>query len=198
MGAGIAAAGFAVVNWSTMGAIAASWVISPVLGGAIAAGFLWFIENRITTSAKDRVPVLGKSAWRAPSHLSRSRVSTISMTCRSALVIGLAVGVRDVARHDRHDPTAVTGAPNRDPSLKVLFAVPLVVSAALLSFAHGANDVANAVGPLAAIVQASQDGGFGGEVAKFWVMLIGAFGGSFGLLLFGPKLIRMVGGGSPS
>ena len=86
------------------------------------------------------------------------------------------------------------GLENRNKSLKVLFAIPLVVSAALLSFAHGANDVANAVGPLAAIVQASQTGDFTHDVSiPVWVMLIGAFGISFGLFLFGPKLIRMVG-----
>ena len=71
----------------------------------------------------------------------------------------------------------------------------MVVSAALLSFAHGANDVANAVGPLAAIVQASSSGSFTAAVSiPFWVMAIGALGISFGLFLFGPKLIRMVGG----
>jgi len=83
---------------------------------------------------------------------------------------------------------------NRNKSLKVLFGIPLIVSAALLSFAHGANDVANAVGPLAAIVQASLSGDFTNAVSiPFWVMMIGAFGISFGLFLFGPKLIRMVG-----
>ncbi len=72
--------------------------------------------------------------------------------------------------------------------------MPLVLSAALLSFAHGANDVANAVGPLAAIVHATQFGDIAAEVAiPMWVMIIGAFGISFGLFLFGPKLIRMVG-----
>ena len=75
-----------------------------------------------------------------------------------------------------------------------MFGIPLVVSAALLSFAHGANDVANAVGPLAAIVQASQSGDFTADVSiPLWVMVIGAMGISFGLFLFGPKLIRMVG-----
>ena len=55
--------------------------------------------------------------------------------------------------------------------------------------------MANAVGPLAAIVQASQSGDFTQAVSiPFWVMVIGAFGISFGLFLFGPKLIRMVGG----
>ena len=76
----------------------------------------------------------------------------------------------------------------------MLFGIPLVASAALLSFAHGANDVANAVGPLAAIVQTVTTGNFNGDVViPLWVMLIGAFGISFGLSLFGPKLIRMVG-----
>ena len=47
MGAGIAAAGFGAVNWVKMSQIAASWVVSPVLGGAIAALFLWFIKHNI-------------------------------------------------------------------------------------------------------------------------------------------------------
>lgn len=49
MGAGIAAAGFAAVNWPTMGKIAASWVISPILGGLIAALFLWLIRRASST-----------------------------------------------------------------------------------------------------------------------------------------------------
>ena len=64
MGAGIAAAGFAAVSWHTMGAIAASWIISPVLGGAIAAFFLWLIKERIIyqddkiAAARKWVPIL--------------------------------------------------------------------------------------------------------------------------------------------
>ena len=63
-----------------------------------------------------------------------------------------------------------------------------------MSFAHGANDVANAVGPLAAIVHTYEAGEVVSKVAiPIWVMVVGAFGISFGLLLFGPKLIKMVG-----
>ena len=64
MGAGIAAAGFGAVDWNVMGAIAASWVISPVMGGVIAAAFLWFIKSNIIyredkiTAARRWVPVL--------------------------------------------------------------------------------------------------------------------------------------------
>ena len=75
------------------------------------------------------------------------------------------------------------------------FNFPLIIGVALLCFAHGANDVANAVGPLAAIVSTFNDTN---EIASkvsipFWVMFIGAIGISFGLLLFGPKLIKTVG-----
>ena len=83
---------------------------------------------------------------------------------------------------------------NTKKSVRSLFKIPLVFAAALLSFAHGANDVANAVGPLAAIVHTAQAGEVIAKVSiPIWVMVIGAFGLSFGLLLFGPKLIRMVG-----
>jgi len=83
---------------------------------------------------------------------------------------------------------------NRKKSVYQLFVIPLICSAALLSFAHGANDVANAVGPLAAIVSAAEGGGIASKVGiPIWVMIIGAAGISAGLVLFGPKLIRTVG-----
>ena len=69
-----------------------------------------------------------------------------------------------------------------------------MAAAALLSFAHGANDVANAVGPLAAIVGALSSGGMAAKVGiPLWVLVVGAIGISVGLALFGPKLIRTVG-----
>ena len=78
----------------------------------------------------------------------------------SALTIGLAVGIVIWLVMIPVIKRQSQGLENRNKSLKVLFGIPLVVSAALLSFAHGANDVANAVGPLAAIVQASESGNF--------------------------------------
>ncbi|WP_370251302.1 inorganic phosphate transporter [Nioella sp.] len=202
MGAGIAAAGFAAVNWSKMTAIAASWVISPVLGGVIAALFLWFIKSNIIyrtdkiAAARKWVPVLvGIMAGTFAAYLALKGLKHLMrISLGTALLIGLVVavvtwvGMIPVIRKQSE------GLENRNRSLKVLFGIPLVVSAALLSFAHGANDVANAVGPLAAIVQASQSGDFTHAVSiPTWVMVIGAFGISFGLFLFGPKLIRMVG-----
>jgi PiT family inorganic phosphate transporter len=83
---------------------------------------------------------------------------------------------------------------NRRRSVGTLFTIPLICAAALLSFAHGSNDVANAVGPLAAIVNAVTEGEVAAKVTlPFWVLAIGAIGIAVGLLLFGPKIIEIVG-----
>ena len=202
MGAGIAAAGFAAVSWGTMSGIAASWVVSPLMGGLIAAAFLGFVEARIIhqpdkiAAARRWVPVLvGIMAGAFAAYLAlKGLTKLIKIDMATALILGAVTGavvwlvMIPVTRRQSE------GLENRNKSLKVLFGIPLVVSAALLSFAHGANDVANAVGPLAAIVQAASLGDFTHAVnIPLWVMVIGAFGISFGLFLFGPKLIRMVG-----
>ncbi|NNK16406.1 MAG: inorganic phosphate transporter [Sulfitobacter sp.] len=202
MGAGIAAAGLTAVNWPSMGLIAASWVISPVLGGVIAALFLAFIKARILyqedkiAAARTWVPVLvGVMAGVFAAYLALKGLKRIiKIDLLTALIIGAAIGAMAYAISAPLIKRASEGMENRNKSVKILFGLPLVISAGLLSFAHGANDVANAVGPLAAIVHATEFGGFEAKVAiPTWVMVIGAFGISFGLFLFGPKLIRMVG-----
>ncbi|MDP1668890.1 inorganic phosphate transporter [Phaeovulum sp.] len=203
VGAGIAAGGMDAVNWVAMGRIALSWVISPVLGGLIAALFLALIKARIMyaedkiAAARRWVPVLiGIMAGAFAAYLALKGLSkVVKIDLASAVTIGLSVGVVAwgvMVPVIRRQSEAME---NRKKSLKRLFAVPLVVSAALLSFAHGANDVANAVGPLAAIVHAVGEGDAGASVVAIpiWVMAIGAGGISFGLVLFGPKLIRIVG-----
>jgi PiT family inorganic phosphate transporter len=83
---------------------------------------------------------------------------------------------------------------NSRASVNSLFNIPLVFAAALLSFAHGANDVANAIGPLAAINDAIMNAGISSKVGiPFWVMAVGAIGIAVGLALYGPKLIQTVG-----
>ncbi len=202
MGAGIAAAGLAAVNWPTMGKIAASWVISPVLGGVIAAAFLALIKSQIIyqddkiAAARRWVPILvGIMAGAFGAYLALKGLKRIiKIDIGTALMIGVAIGAITYVVTAPLIRRQSEGMENRNKSVKTLFGLPLVFSAALLSFAHGANDVANAVGPLAAIVHATEFGDFAAKVAiPSWVMIIGAFGISFGLFLFGPKLIRMVG-----
>ena len=90
---------------------------------------------------------------------------------------------------------AVESMENKKEEINKLFTIPLIFSAALLSFAHGANDVANAIGPLVAIYDALKEGfSLGSQTSiPFWIMFLGGLGISIGLALFGPKLIRMVG-----
>ena len=202
MGAGIAAAGFAAVNWGTMAKIAASWVISPVLGGVIAAMFLWMIKANIIyrddkiAAAKKWVPVLiAVMAGAFSSYLAiKGLKKIIKIDLQTAMMIGAGSAVFFWAVTKPIIARQARSLENRNKSLKTLFTIPLIVSASLLSFAHGANDVANAVGPLAAIVEATKSGSFGTAISiPLWVMMIGAAGLSFGLFLFGPKLIKVVG-----
>ena len=202
MGAGIAAAGVDAVNWQTMGSIAASWLISPLMGGMIAALFLAFIKTAIIyqddkiAAARRWVPVLiAIMAGAFSAYLSlKGLKALIAISLGQALMIGAAVTVLTWAATRPVIERQSRGLENRNQSLRKLFGIPLICSAALLSFAHGANDVANAVGPLAAIVHTAEYGDVAAKVTiPLWVMAVGAAGISLGLILFGPKLIRMVG-----
>lgn len=201
-GAAIAAAGFAVVNWSVMAKIAASWVISPVLGGVVAALFLWFIKVQVIyrddkiAGAKRWIPFL--VAIMAGAFSTYLVMKGLKKIWRPEPWVPLAIGaamfgltwavVRPWVRRK------ADGMENRNKSVRELFHMPLICAAALLSFAHGANDVANAVGPLAAIVDSVTTGGVAKKVEiPHWVLFVGGAGISMGLLLFGPKLIRTVG-----
>ncbi|MBD8525853.1 inorganic phosphate transporter [Pseudomarimonas arenosa] len=202
LGAGIAAAGWDIANWATMGQIAASWVVSPVLGGLIAAGLLYVIKRRITYQAdlvaasRRMVPLLlALMAWAFASYLLLKGLSKlVKVSFPMALAIGAAVALLTWfgVRHwiDRRSEQL-----NSDrESVNRLFTVPLMAAAALLSFAHGSNDVANAIGPLAAVYDSLIHHGISTKASvPLWIMLLGALGLSVGLALYGPRLIRTVG-----
>ncbi len=202
MGAGIAAVGFKLVNWATLSQIAASWVISPLLGGVIAALFLAFIkvnliyqEDKIAAARKWIPLLIAVMAGAFATYLSVKGLKPIwKADLLSVTIIGLGFFVAAWAITRPLIRRQSEGMENRNRSLRELFRLPLICSAALLSFAHGANDVANAIGPLAAIIHSVQFGDIAGKASvPGWVMVIGAFGISIGLFIYGPKLIRMVG-----
>lgn len=202
LGATAAAAGFAAINWPVIGSIALSWVVSPALGGLIAVLFLAFLKATVIyqddkiAAARRWVPLLmalmagAFAVYLALKGLAR----VVPLGGGSIVTLGLVVfGVSWLAA-GRYVARQARTLENRNQSLRKLFHLPLIAAAALLSFAHGANDVSNAVGPVAAIVRAAGGGAETDLVAvPSWVMLIGAFGIALGLLLFGPRLIRMVG-----
>jgi PiT family inorganic phosphate transporter len=202
MGAGATVAGVEAVKWSSMAEITASWIISPIVGAVIAVGFLWLIMDRITyrqdklAAARVWVPLLlalMTGAFMAYILVVTSR-GIPDFHLWHALLIGVFLGAASYVWFRDAVARQSTELENRNASLKVLFRLPLIFSAALLSFAHGANDVANAVGPLAAIVEANGIQTIARNLdAPFWVLMIGALGISTGILLFGPRLIRIVG-----
>lgn len=203
VGAGIAASGHDIVQWPVIGAIAASWVISPVMGGVIAAMLLGFIKWTIIYRA-DRLPAARKwvpvlvalmigifAMYLITKGLSRVWSPPLGVV----LVAGLFGFVGGYAVARPWVRARSKGLENRRKHVSTLFELPLIIAAGLLSFAHGANDVANAVGPLAAIVAAVESGSPADARVDlpFWVLLIGAVGISVGLGLFGSRVIRTVG-----
>ena len=203
MGAGIAAAGWHIVNWGSIGSIVLSWVVSPVCGGLIAAGFLYTIEKMVffkeqrLSAAKNVVPfMVSIMAWAFVTYISIKGIkAVVKVPFPMALGAGVAAAVLTFVIVRPAIGRAITTLSDDRDGVNKLFTLPLIFSAALLSFAHGANDVANAVGPLAGVVDVlvSHEGGGGKVAIPFWVMGIGALGISVGLALFGPKLIRTVG-----
>ncbi|KZY88792.1 phosphate permease, partial [Oleiphilus sp. HI0072] len=202
LGAGIAAGGLAIANWNKMGMIAASWVISPVLGGVIAASLLLFIKKKIIyqddmlQSARRFVPwLIALMAWAFSTYLALKGLKKIwKIDFQMAAMIGLAVAACFFVVIKPLVSKSSKKQENNKEGVNNLFTIPLIFAAALLSFAHGANDVANAVGPLAAITDSITSDGISKKAAiPLWVMMIGAIGIAIGLLLYGPKLIRTVG-----
>ena len=221
MGAGIAAAGFGIVAWGTMGKIVASWIISPLLGGLIAAGFLYaikktivFRENKIA-AAQRWVPLyVAIMAWAFVTYLMLKGLKKVwpsivafvnehlfailpvtkKPTLTTAVIAGIVIAVVTFFLVKRTISAQGAIGENNRSSINRLFTIPLIFAAALLSFAHGANDVANAIGPLAAISDAVTSGGVSAKAGiPLWVMAVGGLGISVGLALYGPKLIRTVG-----
>ncbi len=221
MGAGIAAAGFSIVSWGTMGKIVASWIISPLLGGIIAALFLYAIKRTIifrddrVSSAKRWVPFfVAIMSWAFVTYLTLKGLKKIwpqivdfvnnhlfftlpqssHPSFVTAAIFGMVVAVFVYGVVLKRVSTTAHKLENSREGVNKLFTIPLVFAAALLSFAHGANDVANAVGPLAAINDAVVHGQVSAKAGiPFWVMAVGAFGIAIGLALYGPKLIKTVG-----
>jgi len=221
MGAGIAAAGFSIVNWTTMGKIAASWVISPILGAIIAAAFLFSIKKSIifkddkVKAAKTYVPIfVAIMSWAFVTYITLKGfkkvwpqvVETLNMlplismeitkkpSFSIALTLGLIAAIIVYTLVKARVSSKTKTLENSKESVNALFTIPLIFAAALLSFAHGANDVANAIGPLAAINDAVISGGVSSKASiPLWVMGVGALGIALGLTLYGPKLIKTVG-----
>lgn len=203
IGAGVISLGFNAIHWSMIGQIALSWIISPVLWGTIAAILLWSIDHFIIKK-KDRHMAAQKWVplyiWLMTGTfgsylLLKGLKKLIHVSELQAIITGILIAIivffivkRILIKYD-------SLFKNSKKSINKLFNIPLIFSAALLSFAHGANDVANAIGPFAAIYDTVSTWDFleGQAGIPFWIMLIGAAGLVAGLGVYWSTLIKTVG-----
>ncbi|WP_104682458.1 inorganic phosphate transporter [Helicobacter felis] len=207
LGAGLMAGGVGAVEWHFLGGIVASWVISPVMGGGIAMGLLAGIKHVLSDKEDKKqaamqvmpilVGIMGMAfTWYMFAKVLNKKLPFMLQGWQDILLSFIA-GLCVFWIFKSYVSKKLPSLENTRESVHTLFTYPLIFGAALLSFAHGANDVANAVGPLAAIVQSLQQWGQNtiptSAYAPMWIMLIGGMGIALGLSLYGPKLIKTVG-----
>ncbi|KAA0874367.1 inorganic phosphate transporter [Nitrincola tapanii] len=207
---GFAAVGISVeaVHWNKIWTIVASWVISPVSAGFIAYFLFRSVQYLILGSedpyrnAKRYVPyyiflvgfiIAMVTFTKGLSHVGLDM--SYAQSAAASLVIGLiamAVGVLMINR--------IRYVPSDDKdyhftNVEKIFAILMLFTACAMAFAHGSNDVANAVGPLAAVVSVVQSGGevAARSVMPAWILLLGGGGIVAGLIMYGHKVIATVG-----
>lgn len=209
---GFAAVGVSMdaVHWSGVGPIVASWVVSPLLSGFVAFWLFTSVQKLIIDTdnpflnAKRFVPLymfitgfmvsimtLTKGLKHIGLHLSSAEGLMLS------LAIGTVVMLLGIALLSRIKVDVEADKDFHYASVEKVFAVLMIFTACAMAFAHGSNDVANAVGPLAAIVGVIQSGGEAVIGAKSavpgWVLLLGAVGIVIGLATYGYKVIATIG-----
>lgn len=203
-GAGVAAGGWGLVNWPMLLELTLGWIVSPVLGGLVAAGMLYLVKLSITyrtdmaAAAARVVPrLIAAMAWAFCTYLlllGKGRLAGVGvgMACLLGALAALPAWVLARWLLRRRAPQM----DNSKAGVNRLFAWPLVCAAALLSFAHGSNDVANAIAPLSAIHDALSTGADAGAAlasSHVWLLAIGALGIAAGVLLYGAGLVRTLG-----
>lgn len=201
MGSSIVAGGLNAINWNVIWSIIISWIASPFMGGIIAATFLMIIKYTITykqnklNAAKKIIPALLfiMSFSFTLYLLQKGLKKVIVFDFYINILIAIFISIFVFLLSKKNITNKVKYIPNTNYSIGELFGVPLIFAGILLSFAHGANDVANAIGPLAAINQALNGVISSKSNIPMWIMVVGGLGIALGLILYGPKLIKTVG-----
>jgi PiT family inorganic phosphate transporter len=208
---GFAAVGVSMdaVNWAGVGPIVASWVVSPVLSGIVAFGLFVSVQKLIIDTdspflnAKRFVPLYMFATGFMVSVMTLTKgLKHIGLDLSSgegfllSLGVGTVVMLLGIVLLSRIKIDVEADKDFHYASVEKVFAVLMIFTACAMAFAHGSNDVANAVGPLAAIVGVIQSGGeaVGAKAAlPAWVLLLGAVGIVIGLATYGYKVIATIG-----
>jgi len=210
VGFGAVGLGVEAVAWGQVGIIASSWVVSPLLAGVIAFVLFKSVQHLIFeardpfAAAKRYVPVyvflvgfiiamvtLTKGLTHVGLDLSFGQSFLLALLF-GAIVMGIGIVMERRVQYERRDDDHF-GYGN----VERVFAVLMIFTACAMAFAHGSNDVANAVGPLAAVISVVRSDGVidSAALVPWWVLVLGGSGIVFGLVTYGHKVIATVGTG---
>lgn len=206
---GFAVVGIGVdsVHWSKVGTIAASWVVSPMLSGFLAF-FIFMSVQKLILSTDDPLKNARKyvpfyifavgftlalvTLLKGLKHVGLDLTTGQSvMVAIASGIITMLIGIVAIKRIkiDLHEDSDF-----RFTNVEKIFGILMVFTACGMAFAHGSNDVANAIGPVAAIVSIVKTGAVAQtSTLSTWILLLGAIGIVLGLATYGWRVIRTVG-----
>ncbi len=206
IGFGIVSRGFGSIEWTKLITIVASWIVSPISGGIISFIIFIFISKFILANEK---PVVAAKKYAPILAFMVSIVLVFSMLYKGlknlhlnlsftyAILIAIAVGILFaliiffIVSKISVDTTLPYK--RRFPQVERVFAILQIITASYMAFSHGANDVANAVGPLMGAVYANALVHSQHISMPIWVLSVGAVGIVVGLSMYGYKVILVVG-----
>lgn len=209
IGFGLLKLGSDAVDWMVVGGIVLSWLVTPLIAGVI--GYACFISiMRLILNKSDPLKYAKRylpyyiffmvmvislvTVLKGLQHLHLN--IDLKMSLLIALGASLVVMFIGMFSLRKIDVQPTIGLKKRK-SLERVFAVLLVFTACAMAFAHGSNDIANAIGPLAAVVNIVQSGGdvFANSPLPVWILFFGAVGVLTGLATYGYKVIATIGSG---
>lgn len=208
---GFAVAGISMeaVAWGKVGTIAASWVVSPILAGTISFLLFRSVQHLILNTdkplenARKYVPmymffvgflISMVTLLKGLKHVFKDTGIKFSFleSMGISILLGLLVAGFGMYLLSRVKP--VSTEQSRFANVEQVFAILMIFTACSMAFAHGSNDVANAVGPMAAIVATVKTGAIGAKaMMPAWILLVGAIGIVIGLATYGYKVMATIG-----
>lgn len=210
VGFALVAVGSEAIQWGKVAGIVGSWIVTPAISGFIAylifmsAQKLIFDTDSPLNNAKRFVPMyMGLAAFVMALVTIKKGLKHIGLDLGTAMGYGIAIGAavsvallgKVLIARLKMDPAA--DKEMQFNNVEKVFAILMIVTACCMAFAHGSNDVANAIGPLAAVVSIVEHNG---EIVKksslvWWILPLGGLGIVIGLAILGKKVIKTIGEG---
>lgn len=208
VGFGVLVVGFGHIHWAKVGQIVASWFISPIAGGAMAFVIFKLISRHVLSvdnpalAARKGVPICTFFTFAIlilaiiykglkNLHLHLTGLQAIGLAAAGGL---LAAGISTIAVSKNKNCNDGLPIEQQLAQVEKIFAVLVIITSCTVAFAHGANDVANSIGPLAAVAEIAKNDTVPGKVpVDIRFLMLGGAGIAVGLAMFGYRVMRVVG-----